>query len=1029
MEPFSLNLMLPAFCSTCLHLFLLFTLNSLWFGQNTTASPSGNETDHLALLRFKESISSDPYGILPSWNSSTHFCNWRGITCSPMHQRVTKLNLQGYQLHGLISPQVGNLSFLINLNLGNNSFHGKIPQELGRLLQLQQLYLTNNSLTGVIPTNLTSCSDLKVLQLAGNNLIGKIPIEIASLRKLQYFSVTKNNLTGGVPPFIGNLSSLTFLGMTYNNLGGDIPQEICRLKNLTAITAGENKLSGIFPSCFYNMSSLSAISAPQNIFNGSLPPNMFLTLSNLQVFAIGGNQLSGPIPTSISNASVLQLFDINENHFVGQVPSLGNLQGLRILSFSLNNLGDNLTTDLEFLKSLTNCSKLQLLGIDHNKFGGSLPNYLGNFSTQLSQLYAGGNQISGHIPAELGNLNSLTLLTMENNHFEGNIPSTFGKFQNMQLLDLNGNKLSGDMPSNIGNLSMLYYLGLEENLLEGNIPVSIGNCQKLQYLNLSRNNLRGIIPLEVFSISSLTSLLDLSHNSLSGSLPDEVGQLKNIDELDVSENHLSGNIPGTIGECLSLEYLYLQGNSFNGIIPSSLASLKGLRHLDLSRNHLFGSIPDVLQNIAFLEYLNVSFNMLDGEVPTKGVFRNASDLVVTGNNKLCGGVSELHLPPCPIKGDQHAKHHNFRLAAAIVSVVAFLLILSLILAFCWTRKRSKKPSSDSLTIDQLANVSYQNLHHGTDGFSIRNLIGTGSFGSVYKGTIESEDTIVAIKVLNLQKKGAYKSFIAECYALKNVRHRNLVKILTCCSSIDFKGQEFKALVFEYMTNGSLESWLHPATEIADQRRSMNLEERLNIINDVASAVHYLHYECEQAFIHCDLKPGNVLLDDCMVAHVSDFGLARLLSSVGVSVMQSSTIGVEGTIGYAPPEYGMGSEMSIEGDMYSFGILILEMLTARRPTDEMFKDGHTLHNYVKVTISNNFVEIVDPTIHPNELENENLGFTHPNVEKCLLSLFRIALACSMESPKERMNMIDVIKELNLIKTFFPWRPTALQPRNT
>ncbi|XP_061346128.1 probable LRR receptor-like serine/threonine-protein kinase At3g47570 [Gastrolobium bilobum] len=1021
MKPFSL--MLPAFCSTFLHLFFLFTLNSLWSGPETTASASGNKTDHLALLKFKESISNDPYGILVSWNSSTHFCNWHGITCSPIHQRVTELNLQGYQLHGFISPHVGNLSFLINLNLRNNSFYRKIPQELGRLLQLQQLKLTNNSLSGEIPKNLTSCSNLKGLFLPGNNLIGKIPIEIASLQKLQQLYMSVNNLTGGVPPFIGNLSSLTILSVVRNNLEGGIPEEICRLKNLTVIAMATNKMSGTFPFCLYNMSSLTYITAAENQFNGSLPPYMFFTLPNLHFFGIGVNQISGPIPTSVANASELQGLDIGENHFAGQVPILGMLQDLEFLRLSQNNLGENSTMDLEFIKSLTNCSKLQHLGMYGNNFGGHLPNSLGNLSSHVSELYLGANQISGKIPAELGNLISLYLLDMRHNHFEGIIPSAFGKLQNMQLLDLEENKLSGDIPTSIGNLSQLFHLGLGHNFLEGTIPPSIGNCQKLQYLNLSHNNLGGTIPLEVFSLSSLTNLLDLSHNSLSGSLPDEVGQLKNVDVLDFSENQLYDNVPGTIGECSSLEYLYFQGNSFHGIIPSSLASLKGLRHLDLSRNHLSGSIPDVLQNISFLEYLNVSFNMLVGEVPTEGVFRNASGLTVTGNNKLCGGVSELHLPPCPVKGDKHAKHHNFRLIAVIISVATFLLILSSILTFYWIRKRSKKSSSDSPTIDQLAKVSYQNLHYGTDGFSTRNLIGSGSFGSVYKGTIEPEDTVVAIKVLNLQKKGAHKSFIAECNALKNIRHRNLVKILTCCSSIDFKGEEFKALVFEYMTNGSLESWLHPATKIAHQPRSLNLEERLNIITDVASAVHYLHHECEQAIIHCDLKPGNVLLDDCMVAHVSDFGLARLLSSVGVSLMQSSTIEIQGTIGYAPPEYGMGSEVSIEGDVYNFGILILEMLTGRRPTDEMLKDGHTIHNYVKISISNNFVEIVDPTILPTELdrttERENLGLMHPSVEKCLLSLFRIALACSMESPKERMNMIDVTKELNMIKTFFPY----------
>ena len=166
----------------------------------------------------------------------------------------------------------------------------------------------------------------------------------------------------------------------------------------------------------------------------------------------------------------------------------------------------------------------------------------------------------------------------------------------------------------------------------------------------------------------------------------------------------------------------MQGNSFRGIIPSSLASLKGLQRLDLSRNHLSGSIPKVLQNISFLEYFNVSFNMLEGEVPTEGVFRNASDFVVLGNNKLCGGISKLHLPPCPVRGMKPAKKNNFRLILVIVSVVVFFLLLAFILSVYMIRKRNKKQSSDSPSIDLLANISYKDLHHGTNGFSARNLI-------------------------------------------------------------------------------------------------------------------------------------------------------------------------------------------------------------------------------------------------------------------------------------------------------------------
>ncbi|CAL5206327.1 unnamed protein product [Lathyrus oleraceus] len=970
---------------------------------NTTSAATltlQNQTDYQALLQFKHSINNDPNGVLDSWNSSTHFCNWHGVTCNAMHQRVTNLNLQGNSLHGTLSPHIGNLSRLRNINLENNSFIEKIPRELGRLVRLHQLSLSNNMFSGDIPESLSNCSNLKVLRLLNNNLTGKIPTEIAFLRKLLVVNIGKNHLTGEVPSFIGNLSSLISLGLAFNNLERDVPQEICLLRNLRTIEVVANKLSGMFPPCFYNMSSLESISATQNHFRGSLPSNMFQTLPNLQVFKIGVNRFSGTIPTSIANASNLTSFDIGANHFVGQVPSLGKLRDLHLLNLEFNILGDNSSNNLDFLKTLTNCSKLQALSIAANNLGGFLPNSIGNLSYNLSELYLGGNEISGKVPKELGNLVNLILLSLGHNHFEGTIPTSFGQFKNMQLLDLRENKLSGEIPFFIGNLSQLSDLWMEENMLEGNIPLSIGKCQKLQFLNLSQNNLRGTIPLELFRISSLTKGLDLSRNSLSGSLPDEVGFLKNIGKLDVSENRLSGDIPITICECVSLEYLRLQGNSFRGTLPSKLSSLKSLKYLDLSRNQLSGSIPIDLQNIPLLEYLNVSFNKLEGEVPIKGVFQNASRLGVTGNNKLCGGISELHLSPC----------HVNRIAV-IISVIVFLLILLFALTMYMMRKRNRKPSFDTPTIHQLDKVSYQELHQGTDGFSERNLIGSGSFGSVYKGNLASQGKVVAIKVLNLKKKGAHKSFIAECNALKNIRHRNLVKILTCCSSTDYRGEEFKALVFDYMKNGSLEDWLHhPTTANSEHPRMLSLVQRLNIMIDIGYALHYLHRECEQLVLHCDIKPSNILLDEDMVAHVSDFGITKLVSTIdNASYKETSTVRIKGTIGYAPPEYGMSSEVSSCGDMYSFGILVLEMITGRRPTDEMFEDGLNLHTFVENSFHGSIMQILDPNLVPRDEE--------ATVEKCLVSVLRIGLVCSMESPKDRMNIVDVTKELDIIKKVF------------
>ena len=237
--------------------------------------------------------------------------------------------------------------------------------------------------------------------------------------------------------------------MDYNNLEGNIPQEIGQLKNLTYLLLSVNKLSGTLPSFLYNMSSLIEIAVTYNQLSGSLPSNMFHNLLALKFFLIGENHILSAIPTSITNASLLQVLDLDRNHLVGQVPNLGKLQKLKVLNLSNNKLGQNSTKDLEFLKSLTNCSTLNTLSVSINNFGGQLPNYIGNLSTLLSELYLGTTQIYGKIPVELGNLVNLTLLTTEYNHFDGIIPATLEKFQKIEFLVVSGNNLSGYMHASL----------------------------------------------------------------------------------------------------------------------------------------------------------------------------------------------------------------------------------------------------------------------------------------------------------------------------------------------------------------------------------------------------------------------------------------------------------------------------------------------------------------------------------------------------------------------------------------------------
>ncbi|XP_057503668.1 probable LRR receptor-like serine/threonine-protein kinase At3g47570 [Actinidia eriantha] len=357
--------------------------------------------------------------------------------------------------------------------------------------------------------------------------------------------------------------------------------------------------------------------------------------------------------------------------------------------------------------------------------------------------------------------------------------------------------------------------------------------------------------------------------------------------LDISKNNLSGEISGTIGDCVSLEYLHTQGNSFG--------FFKSIQYLDLSQNNFMGHIPNDLGNLSFLQNLNLYFNDLEVEVPTTGVFTNASTI------------------SCPTKVKKEGKSLAFKVVVAVVGTIMFLIAITSFSVLCWKRRTRKVTSLTPLEAERLLRICYHELMKATAGFSSENLIGSGTFGSAYKGKLNYQgERLIAVKVLNLQNSRASTCSMAECKTLKNIRHRNLIKLLTYCPSIDSKGDEFKALVYEYMTVGSLNTLLHPAE--ANSSTTLNLLQRLNIVIDVVTALDYLRNDCEPLIAHCDLKPSNILPDNDTSAHVSDFGLARLVSETtsNISERQTSSIGIKGSVGYAAPEHGTGSEAQYMG---------------------------------------------------------------------------------------------------------------------
>ncbi|MFS7956091.1 putative protein kinase RLK-Pelle-LRR-XII-1 family [Helianthus anomalus] len=973
----------------------------------TSSYDGGNETDHLALLKIKSMITRDPYGALTSWNTSLHFCDWYGVECGKRHRRVTGVVLQSQGLEGSLSPHLGNLSFLREFYLFNNSFQGAIPHEIGRLKRLSLVALAANKFNGVIPSNLSGCLNLQILDLSSNKLVGSIPKEISFLSKLSFLSLGYNKLTGGIPPLLGNITSMETFSVLDNPVGGIIPDTLGNWKKLVGFHSGGCNLSGTIPDSIYNLSLLANFSLGENELTGSLPRGIGAMLSHLEFLQLNFNRLTGPLPSWISNCSKLRTLDMTDNMFSGKLTidfsKLGDIEGIYL---SLNNFGSSEADEMNFIDSLKNCTTLYRLDVGYCKFQGVLPRSIGNLSDQLGSLNLNGNNLHGNLPASIGNLVGLVGLYFGRNQLIGSIPSTIGKLQKLQYFDLSENQLSGQLPDALGNLSSVNNILMFSNMFEGEIPSSLGNCRHLLQLLLNDNKLTGKIPPRILQLSSLSITLNLSQNNLFGSLPTEVGDLKTLTALDLSYNSLSGKIPSSLGSCGSLSSLSLKGNLFQGMIPPSLSSLKGLVKLDVSHNNLSGQIPRFLERF-LLEYLNLSYNDFEGEVPHLGVFANASAFSILRNNRLCGGIVELGLPKC-----KETKKHKHKFPVfVIVILIASSLLTIICLAYAWCKKKSKSRPSQSSMRDRFLKISYTQLLKATNGFSETNLIGNGGFSSVYKGVLneDDDDTLVAVKVLRLQNRGAERSFMRECEAWRNIRHRNLLRIITSCSSIDFQGNDFKALVYEFMPKGSLHDWLYAS----EGTSRLNYIQITNILADVASALDYLHNHCVPIVVHGDLKPSNILLDDEMVAHVGDFGLARFL---GTTSYQNSSTGIRGTIGYAAPEYGLGSDMTTNGDVYSFGMLLLEVMTRKKPTDDVFNEGYSLHKFASMALPDHVMDVIDLNIL-----NIYQGVCEADaqkIEECLASTIKIGVSCSVDSPSLRMNMEKVVHELRRIQNTLP-----------
>ncbi|KAG8369269.1 hypothetical protein BUALT_Bualt15G0133900 [Buddleja alternifolia] len=974
------------------------------------------------------------------------------------------LDLSSNSLSGPIPQELGKLTSLQFLFLNTNGLSGTIPQQLANLSSLQVLCLQDNLLNGSIPLQLGSLVSLQQLRIGGNPYItGEIPSQLGLLTNLTTFGAAATGLSGVIPPTFGNLINLETLALYDTDVFGSIPPELGFCSELRNLYLHMNKLTGPIPPELGKLQKLTSMLLWGNSLSGSIPAELS-NCSSLVVLDVSANDLSGEIPGDLGKLNVLEQLHLSDNALTGLIPwKLSNCTSLMVLQLDKNQLSGPIPSQIGELKNLQsfflwgnlvsgsippafgNCTELYALDLSRNKLTGSIPEEIFSLK-KLSKLLLLGNSLTGGLPRGVARCQSLVRLRLGENQLSGQIPKEIGQLQNLVFLDLYLNHFSGSLPSEIGNISVLELLDVHNNYITGNIPIQLGGLVNLEQLDLSRNNFTGEIPWSFGNFTYLNKLI-LNNNLLTGAIPKSIKNLHKITLLDLSFNSLSGPIPPEIGYLTSLTIsLDLNSNRFIGEIPETISGLTQLQSLDISHNKLSGRII-VLSSLTSLTSLNVSYNNFSGPIPVTPFFKTLNHNSFLENPHLCesldGSTCSSHL----------MRRNALKSAKTIVLVAVILISVTMAVIAIWilfTRNHKyvidKSGLPNSSTEEDFSYpwtfIPFQKLSFSIENIlnclRDENVIGKGFSGVVYKAELPNGE-VIAVKKLWKTKKDEepIDSFAAEIQILGHIRHRNIVKLLGYCSN-----KSVKLLLYNYVPNGNLH-------QLLQNNRNLDWETRYKIAVGSAQGLAYLHHDCLPTILHRDVKCNNILLDSKYEAYLADFGLAKLMNSPNYQQAMSR---VAGSHGYIAPgkcflinfsslivslfcmkfsyllsfeissfffsfqlnesciilaEYGYTVNITEKSDVYSYGVVLLEILSGRSAIEPQIGEGLHIVEWVKKKMGSfePALTVLDPKLQ---------GLSDQMVQEMLQTL-GIAMFCVNSSPSERPTMKEVVALLMEVKS--------------